>query len=88
MRKLLYTFETDRISGMTEGEHSAPILTPTAWGDDELIPDLDQLATETYFYRGTHGQVAGPGLFGRLPPQLWSNPATPLYVLLDPDVDY
>lgn len=80
----LFVLEDERITGMTEGEHNAPILTPAA----RKPLDLSEFKTVLYFYRGAEGQPAGPGLFLKLPQPLWPDQKTPLFVMLDPVVDY
>jgi len=69
---------------MAEGEHSAPILTPTR----TKSVDLHGVAVSLYFYRGAEGQAVGPGLFLKLHQELWQDPKTPLFILLDPIPDY
>lgn len=85
---MLYEFEGQRVWGLTEGEHSAPVLTPSFITGINLTQINNPLATGIYFYRGAHGQIAGPGLFGELPEELWPNERTPLFTLLDPDLDF
>lgn len=82
---ILYAFERNRVEDMTEGEHTAPILTPVSWLDKNQ-PDKS-LEKAVYFYRGAQGQVAGPGLFAKLPREYWIGQTVPVFVLLDPDVD-
>lgn len=85
---ILYAFERNRVEDMTEGEHTAPILTRVSTLPEDQTPDTKSLEKAVYFYRGAQGQVAGPGLFTKLPREYWIGQTVPVFVLIDPDVDY
>lgn len=67
MKKAIYVLEEHRIAGMTEGNHSAPILRIT---EKEIEVDVSILNQKQHlvFYRDEQGNPAGPRKFAKVAP--------------------
>lgn len=85
----IYKFEKERISGMGEGEHSAPILSKRPGMQAVIsVTELRKIKkTQTYFYRLDDGTPYGPGGFYLYDSYGNERTTIQMFILIEPDVD-